>query len=236
MIWRLLTCFSLAVFALLGATFSGRVQLRDSKDPNVRKRLDYSGVVLWLEPLAAPAPEIKPARAKMIQKDKTFIPHILAVAAGTTVDFPNYDPIFHNAFSNYDGQIFDIGLYPPGSTRSVRFTRPGVVRIFCNIHATMSAVIVVVPTPWFSVTAKDGSFSIHGLPAGLYRLELFHERATKATLDRLATEVSITDAVETLPPITISESGYLSVPHKNKYGHEYPPPPSDEGFYPAVRK
>ena len=91
--------------------------------------------MVWLEPvrrrcLSCP----KPARAEMIQKGKTFSPHVLAVTLGTVVDFPNYDPIFHNAFSNYDGQIFDIGLYPPGTTRSIAFRREGVVRVFCNIH------------------------------------------------------------------------------------------------------
>ncbi len=113
------------------------------------------GVVVWLEPLSGVAVlPAKAGRAEMIQKDKTFTPHVLAITAGTTVDFPNYDPIFHNAFSNYDGQIFDIGLYPPGTTRSIPFRRPGVVRVFCNIHPTMSAVIVVLKSPYFAVSDK----------------------------------------------------------------------------------
>ncbi|MCU0246866.1 MAG: hypothetical protein MUC42_09835, partial [Bryobacter sp.] len=130
----MLTCSSLIALSSHAATFAGRVELKDSVQSNVRKKSDFSGVVVSLEPLSTPAEAFKPSRAKMIQKDKTFIPHILAVSAGATVDFPNYDPIFHNAFSNYDGQIFDVGLYPPGATRSVRFSRTGVVRIFCNIH------------------------------------------------------------------------------------------------------
>jgi plastocyanin len=210
--------------------------LRDSKEASVRNKLDYSGVVVSLEPISTPAPALKPTRAKMIQRDKTFVPHILPIAAGTTVEFPNYDPIFHNAFSNYDGQTFDVGLYPPGTSRSVRFSRTGVVRIFCNIHAHMSAVIVVLPTQWFSLTAPDGSFEIPNLPPGLYRLRVFHERATDATLASLARDVAISAASEALPALTISESGYLPVPHKNKFGQEYPPAPADEGFYPSVRK
>jgi len=236
MIWLLLTCFSFLALSSPAATLSGKVQLRDSKEASVRKKLDYSGVVVSLEPISAPAPTLKPARARMIQKDKTFVPHILAIAAGSTVDFPNHDPIFHNAFSNYDGQIFDVGLYPPGTTRSVRFSRTGVVRIFCNIHAHMSAVIVVLPTHWFSLTAADGSFEIPNLPPGLYSMKVFHERATDATLASLTRDVAIVAASETLPAITISESGYLPIPHKNKFGQEYPPAPADEGFYPSVRK
>ena len=111
------------------ATVSGRVELVLSHDPNVRKHPDYSGVVVWLEPLSgAPVLSVTAPHAEMIQKNKTFTPHVLAITVGTTVDFPNYDPIFHNAFSNYNGQIFDIGLYPPGTTRSIAFRREGVVR------------------------------------------------------------------------------------------------------------
>jgi plastocyanin len=212
------------------------VDLVDSRESRVAKKRDFSGVVVWLEPEpASPIPQ--PAKAaRMIQRDKTFIPHVLAVTTGATVEFPNYDPIFHNAFSNYEGQVFDLGLYPPGTTRSVRFARPGVVRIFCNIHEQMSAVIVVVDTPWYATTAQDGSFSIHGVPAGEYQLRVFHERAAAAVLQRLSRSIEVTNQPLGLPIITISESGYLAIPHKNKYGKDYVPAPQDGVLYPAVRK
>jgi len=148
MILRWVICFSCGLLPLTAATISGRVELRDSRDPAVRNRNDFSGVVISLKPLASPAVLDAQKHATMLQKDKTFTPHVLAIPMGTVVDFPNADPIFHNAFSSYSGQIFDIGLYPPGSTRSVRFAREGVVRVFCNIHAEMSAVIVVVASSW----------------------------------------------------------------------------------------
>ena len=112
----------------------------------------------------------------MIQKDKTFTPHVLAIPVGATVDFPNFDPIFHNAFSNYDGKTFDLGLYPPGTSRSVVFSRPGIVRVFCNIHATMSAVIAVLDTPYFDVDARrTAALRSRRSRPGEYRLRLFHE-------------------------------------------------------------
>jgi hypothetical protein len=120
----------------------------------------------------------------MLQKDKAFQPHLLIVTVGSTVDFPNLDPVFHNAFSNYDGQLFDVGLYPPGSTRSIRFSRPGVVRVFCNIHSSMSAVIVVLDSPLFGITKPDGRYEIDGAPEGTHDLTFFHERATEAALSR----------------------------------------------------
>lgn len=237
MILQSLICISLLSSTAAAASLSGRVELVDSREERVRNKLDYSGIVVSLELLdESAAPKAQPARATMEQKDKTFRPHILAIAAGTTVDFPNFDPIFHNAFSNYDGQIFDIGLYPPGTSRSVRFSRAGVVRIFCNIHPHMSAIIVVLPTPFFRVTDRDGRFEFDGLVPGSYRLRIFHERASPATTESLSRVVTVRAAPETLPVIRISESGYLPLPHKNKYGRDYPPPPEDDAFYPSVRK
>lgn len=224
------------------ATVSGRVELRDSKDPRLGKKMDYSGVVVWLDPVnvaasgAAWTPADPPAIARMIQKDKTFTPHVLAIRTGSRVDFPNFDPIFHNAFSNYDGKIFDIGLYPPGSSRSVRFDRPGVVRVFCNIHAAMSAVIVVLGTPYFATSRKDGGFEIADVPAGEYRVRVFHERATQATLDSLERRITIAEGAVTLAPLSVSETGYLHLPHTDKFGRPYHPAPDDGGAYPAVRQ
>ena len=168
----------------------------------------------------------------MVQKDKTFSPHILAISAGATVDFPNFDPIFHNAFSNFDGQIFDVGLYPPGSTRSVLFRREGIVRVFCDIHPTMSAVIVVLRSPYFTTSNKSGEFNIANLPAGSYRLHVFHERATQQTLDALARVIDVSDAAVDAGTISVSETGFLLLPHKNKYGKDYPPATTYSGSKP----
>jgi len=231
MIWRLLICFSLPLAA---GSVTGKVELRDSREASVRKRLDYSGVIVSLAPIAGPQNRLTDFHVTMLQKNKTFSPHVLAIAAGTYVDFPNDDPIFHNAFSSYNGQLFDLGLYPPGSTKSVQFKRVGVVRVFCNIHSSMSAVIVVLPTPYFATTSRDGTFQIPNVPAGDYQLNVFHERATEATLSALSRRIAVEQTA--LPPIIISEAGFLQMPHNNKYGHVYPPETDDRSIYPAAKK
>src|SRR5580700_614701 len=180
---RISFSLALAVQACAG-TVGGRVQLADSRDPNVRRKSDYSGVVVWLERLDAPAPEAKARTVSIVQKQKRFVPHIVGIPVGSAVDF-------HNAFSNFAGQTFDVGLYAPGTTQKVRFARPGVVRVFCNIHPTMSAVIVVEPTPYSAVSGKTGDFSIEGVEPGDYRLRVFHERSSEQTLAALQKKVTV---------------------------------------------
>ena len=213
----------LLIAAAPGAsTLSGQVELADSRETSVSKQKDYSGIVVWLEPLGKPAPIAKARNFTMVQKNKRFMPHVLVVPIGSTVDFPNSDPIFHNAFSNFSGQPFDTGLYPPGTSRKIRFRREGVVRVFCNIHSNMSAVVIVVNTPYFAKTGKDGQFKLENVPPGEYKLAVWHERAAQKTLDSLQQKITV-DGDRKLPQISISESGYLEVPHKNKQGQDYPP-------------
>jgi plastocyanin len=230
---------------LTAGSVMGRVELKDSPIASVRKGRDYSGVVLWLLPAdgtPAPRDNIKNDATKvgkhvrLIQKDKTFTPHVLAIETGTTVDFPNYDPIFHNAFSNFSGQLFDIGLYAPGTSKSFRFQRSGVVRIFCNIHPSMSAVILVVDTPYFTVSGRGGEFEIAGVTPGQYQLKVFDERASEGVLQGLDRNVTVGAGALTLVPIGISESGYLPASHKNKYGKEYSNATEDRATYPGETK
>ena len=123
--------------------------------------------VVWLDApdKAAPAAAVKP---RLDQRNLDFSPRILAVRVGTVVDFPNNDRVFHNVFSFHDGKRFDLGLYPVGTVKQVKFDNPGLSRIFCNIHSNMAAYVMVVDTPHYSVSDADGRFTIEGVAPGSY--------------------------------------------------------------------
>ena len=232
-----LTC-SEALLALLAITLpaaasavTGSVRVTPGGPARSHASATNEGVVIWLEANGHKSQRPAPRAVRMLQQKKQFVPHLLAIPVGTTVEFPNLDPIFHNAFSNIDGQPFDIGLYPPGGTRQVLFRRAGVVRIFCNIHQSMSAVIVVAPTQWIAITDRRGAFSLDGVEPGRYTLHFFYERATQQTLDALTRTIEVPPGPLTLPAIQVSETGYIEMPHRNKYGQDYGPAPDDATSY-----
>jgi len=200
------------------------------------KARDNSNAVVWLDPLsngtpqngatqaaAAEAPQ-NPRALRLVQKQKHFTPHVLVVPVGAAVEFPNLDPFFHNVFSLFEGKRFDLGLYESGSTRRVRFDRPGVCYIFCNIHPEMSAVVVVLETPYGAVSNRAGDFSIAAVPPGQYQLEVWHERAIPEALKSLSRVVTISGDSRSLGVIRLSESGNLAGGHQNKYGRDYDAP------------
>ncbi len=131
--------------------------------------------VVMIEGPSLPAPPATPHLA-MEQRHETFVPHVLAVPVGTTVDFPNHDPMLHNVFSASPAKKFDLGMYDQGETRSVTFDTAGVVRVGCNVHPKMEAFIVVHPNPYVAVTDRQGSYTITGVPAGTYQVRVWHER------------------------------------------------------------
>ena len=113
----------------------------------------------------------------VVQRNRTIIPHVTAVRVGTSIDFPNEDDVFHNLFSLSATERFNLGRYPPGESRSQLFDRAGLVRLFCDIHSEMGAVIVVLDTPYYTQPDADGSYTIAGVPAGEYTLVAGHDVA-----------------------------------------------------------
>ncbi|MGE3845083.1 MAG: carboxypeptidase regulatory-like domain-containing protein [Vicinamibacterales bacterium] len=141
--------------------------------------IDRRRVVVYLESAPQQAfSDIRPGRARMDQRGQQFVPHVLAVTAGTVVDFPNNDKTFHNVFSLSRVRTFDLGRFAPGRTGSVRFDRPGIVPIFCDIHSHMSAYVLVFGHNYFALSDDNGRYTIENVPAGNYSLAVWSELGT----------------------------------------------------------
>jgi hypothetical protein len=189
---------------------------------------DASNVVVWLMPLndaGAPSAAIlpPPQRPQLVQRNKSFEPHVLVIQVGSTVQFPNKDPFFHNVFSLFDGKRFDLGLYEGGSTNSARFDRVGISFLFCNIHPEMSAIVVAVATPYFAVSERSGRVTIPGVPEGRYLLHAWYERSSPDDLKNLDRTVTVSDSARALPTLQVVDNGDYKLAHKNKYGQDYVP-------------
>jgi plastocyanin len=155
------------------ATRPNVAELGPSRGPDAD---DRKRSVVYLE--AAPHgafEEGERARVVLDQRNQTFVPHVLAIQAGTNVDFPNNDKTYHNVFSLSRAKRFDLGRYPKSQVRTVRFDRPGVVRVFCDIHSHMSAFILVFAHRYFATTDEGGAYRIEGVPAGSYRLVAWND-------------------------------------------------------------
>jgi plastocyanin len=195
------------------------------------------GTVIWLTPapgaasdppLAAPS---APGHLQLVQKNKSFEPHILVVPAGSSVEFPNRDPFFHNVFSLFEGKRFDLGLYEAGTTRIVRFDRPGISYIFCNIHPEMSAVVIALATPLYAIATADGQLSIANVPFGRYMLHIWSEGMVPERKEPEEREITIAENSSSLGVIRVPAANRQSLVHKNKYGREYDAPTPDSSIY-----
>jgi plastocyanin len=143
--------------------------------------------------------EREPARAVLDQHNERFVPHVLAVMVGTVVDFPNSDRTYHNVFSLSRAKRFDLGRYAAGRSKSVRMDRPGVVRVFCDIHSHMSAFILVFNHPFFDVTAPDGRFELPSVPPGSYTLVGWYEGEARITRSVVVPQTGWTEVELVVP-------------------------------------
>ena len=114
---------------------------------------------------------LRTTKSSSHQQNETFVPHVLAITKGSTVEFPNDDPFFHNVFSLSSTASFNLGRYPRGQTRAQTFTKPGLVKVFCDIHSHMSASILVLDHPYFTIPAVDGVYELTNVPPGQYTLD-----------------------------------------------------------------
>jgi hypothetical protein len=198
---------------------------------DIHLRIDYPGkikpplppAVIWLKPLQpVDPPPVPPHKTyTLMQKNRSFIPHLLVVPVGSQVQFPNADPFYHNVFSLFDGKRFDLGLYEAGSTKVVTFSREGVSYIFCNIHPEMSAVVVALSTPFFATGDSTGSVTLRGVPVGDYELHAWAEGVPQPVLDRVTRRVHLAGNQNDLGTLTIPVLPDRAASHLNKFGQPY---------------
>jgi len=220
------------------ATLTARVEMSGVKP--VKKSLseagDLSNVVIWLTPTdgnaITTAGERKRPTPTITQQNKSFTPHVLAVQVGTVVLFPNKDRFLHNIFSLHDGRQFDLGFYEAGSAKSVRFDRPGVSYLFCNIHPEMAAAVIAVDTPYFATSDASGKILIQGVAEGKYVLHVWSDRSLPEDLKKLETEVNISGSSGNLGIIHLTPNPNFTTAHKNKYGQDYVPPTTSDYGHP----
>jgi plastocyanin len=222
-------------------TVRGRVEVVGARSAGKNRHGVIPGTVVWLTPMtgaggeattAAPSLPASPAQnLRLVQKNKSFEPHILAVPSGSMVEFPNHDPFFHNVFSLFEGKRFDLGLYEAGSSRMVRFDRPGISYIFCNIHPEMSAVVITMATPLYAISNADGRLSVAGVPYGRYMLHVWSEGMGPENTQPLTREITIGENASALGVIRVAEANGQRMPHKNKYGREYDEPTPNNSVY-----
>ena len=182
-------------------------------DKGGKRATDLADAVVWLEGRGGPT---RPVRAEINTHDKQFLPRVLAVPLGSTVAFPNHDPFDHNVFSQSEEATFDLGSYGRGQTRSIQFAKPGIVRVYCNVHATMSAYVLVRDGPHFTQPGADGAFTFTGVTPGSYTIHVWHERGGHQVLD-----LEVEDGGTSGVAMRLDASGWKQRPHRNKHGKPY---------------
>ncbi len=162
---------------------------------------ELSNVVVFVRDVVHSGP-LPLTRARIAQQGESFSPRVVAITRGSTVDFPNGDPFFHDVFSLSRAATFDLGSYAKGSSRSWQFPRAGIVKVYCHIHSHMSASILIFDHPYFAIPRPDGSFSLEGLPAGSYQVSAWHERIGE-NIQPVRVEAGRAADVEFSLPVTV---------------------------------
>jgi plastocyanin len=152
---------------------------RSVGSPALASESERRNVVVYLRNVRPQ--RVSPVHVSIRQRNEMFTPRVVAVTIGSEVDFPNDDPIYHNVFSLSRARTFNLGRYPRGETRRVRFDRPGIIKVFCEIHSHMSATVMVFDHPWFSMPDDMGRFTLGTVPPGDHEVTAWHERLGDTT-------------------------------------------------------
>jgi plastocyanin len=205
----------------------GRLRMRVTLRDAAGRVAPVADAVIWL-PGVEPASSVPRVSSppRVAQRGKRFEPRVEVVRVGTEVAFPNYDRVFHNVFSLSEVARFDLGLYRNGASRAARFERPGVARIYCNIHPQMTAFMVVVDSGLYARTGPDGVAELDQVPSGRHAVRVWHERAEESERTVVVAAGALADAA-----VALDGSAWRFVQHLNKYGRAYPPPNDDDNRY-----
>ena len=234
--WKIFGCWMMSLLVCpitqacaQGVDVSAKVLMSSqklSRDDKHKDAPSTANVVVWLSSDSAKGTTPSHQTAyRLVQKDKQFIPHLLVVPTGSTVEFPNEDPFFHNVFSLFNGKRFDLGLYESGTSRSVRFSREGMSYIFCNIHPEMGAIILALSTPYYGISAANGSVVIHNVPPGTYQLNAWSEIGQPIETTSMHKVVQVSNDAVHLGDIVLQPRDSSLENHKNKFGEDYQPVP-----------
>lgn len=208
-----LFCVPLSIFFGLipveGAEVTGRVRILGRAPSALVETIVYA------ERLDSATP-VRPGSYVIAQRNRSFVPSVVAVPLGSKIEFPNADMIFHNVFSLSRPDPFDLGLYRGGASHSRVFSQSGTFLLFCNIHPDMSAAILVLPTSYIANTNQQGNYKLE-LPVGRYRLVAWSPRSEK-----VSTEIHVSGGAQTVNEMVLDESKFVSMPHRNKFGQDYP--------------
>jgi hypothetical protein len=215
--------FALASGVVCAQNPAGELHLRISSTQAGKPRIVPA--VVWLEPLTGTPnlPFLPDRHYTLLQKNRTFVPHLQVVPVGAVVQFPNADPFFHNVFSLFDGKRFDLGLYEAGSSKSVTFSKEGVSYIFCDIHPEMSAVVIALPTPLYAVADANDSFVLREVPPGAYNMHLWVEGVPRPALDDLTRVVHVPAQTVDLGTVNVTTASGGMGDHQDKFGNAYDP-------------
>jgi plastocyanin len=211
--WLALGCLAAGAtgrMAAQGADLHGKLTILEKGG---KRASDVVTAVVWLDG----ATGARPGNVQIVTQNKSFAPGVVVIAPGSSVSFPNYDPFNHNVFSLAEDQAFDLGLYGRGETKVARFTRSGILPVYCNVHAQMAAVVVVIESPHHTRPTADGSFTLPGVAPGNYVLQVWHDRG-----GRTSQPVTVTAGGAAPIEVTLDASSFKAKPHLNKFGKPYP--------------
>jgi len=206
---------SLATAALqtpAGVRVTGRITILEKRN---KPSPDLGAAVIYLE---GAGPAATAAAIDITINDKVYRPRVVVVPVGSTVRFPNTDPFDHNVFSVTEPNQFDLGLYGRGEAKTHTFARPGLVRVYCNVHPKMVAYVVVMANRYYAQPGVDGSFTISNVVPGHYRMHVWHERISA----EIVKDVTVTASGAVDLRVALDARGYKWKAHKNKDGQEYP--------------